>query len=221
MADISLLAKHEQPYASNNYSGGQTYLDYMITSGKTSVMLCATRSTAYASAGKVVPAECYTGALAKLLYEQNGCSCITKTRYTDYDVYSESYARSKFKDSLAQYIEAHEIRYVIDLHVYDKDSYTVRMCNPSEENLFMLHLLDSLLLRAGKGTPTAHKHKRVLDPIPYDGITLCGGISANTEALCMELWLSKEYLNPVYISDCTYMLECLSHFVDILDCIKL
>lgn len=87
---------------------------HQIIEGVGKVMISAPHCVELTRDGSIKPAEPQAGVLARLLHESTGCPVIYKLNGIDGDP-NYNY-KSLYKEELIDYIKAHDIRLLIDLH---------------------------------------------------------------------------------------------------------
>lgn len=97
-----------------NYFEKEHRASHEIVGGSGKVMISAPHCVELIRDGSIKPAEPQAGVLARLLHDSTGCPVIYKLNGIDGDP-NYNY-KSLYKEELIDYIRAHDIRLLIDLH---------------------------------------------------------------------------------------------------------
>ena len=96
------------------FTDQEHHCSFELLEGKGSVMLSAPHAMLQTRNGSIKCAERYTGMLCRLLHERIGCPVIYKTRHLRDDANFDPV--SDYRDALCRYVQAHDVKLVIDLH---------------------------------------------------------------------------------------------------------
>jgi len=111
----SCIEKYEKEFCKNDYYGDSSAPLSVQTFGNTSILISAPHATNHIRNEKIKVHETNTGALARKLAEDVGCSYIAKpcTKDLGDPNYDESCV---YKDIISEYIKEHNVSLFVDLH---------------------------------------------------------------------------------------------------------
>lgn len=92
---------------------------FEVLAGEGKVMLSAPHAVLQTRDGRLKQAERYTGMLCRLLNQRINCPCIYKARHMGDDANHDPI--SDYRDALCDYVAAHDIRCLLDLHQLSPD----------------------------------------------------------------------------------------------------
>lgn len=112
---IGKISKYEEFFSENNFDGaGKTA--FTIEKGKIPVIISAPHSVNQYREGNLKYSDMYTGAMAKYFNEIMGCHIIYLSKNTKIDPNYDDKKVCKYKNTLSDYIEKNDIKFLIDLH---------------------------------------------------------------------------------------------------------
>ena len=98
----------------SNINKKEEVKDFEILAKNIPIIISAPHSAKQLRNGKVQSKESYTDIFASNISERENVSCIYKTMFLNDDVNSDK--ESAYKTALKEFIEANDIKYLIDLH---------------------------------------------------------------------------------------------------------
>lgn len=218
---LARLEREEVPFSVDDYSGSGSLLPYICCAGSTNVMFSASHSIAYMSGGVLQQPEKYTGGFAAFMNLEHNCPAIYATRFGCNDYYRDMYSENMFKQDMITYINNHDVRCLIDLHVLTDVGNFIHIIDPCyDSNNCASGLLKEIFKRKFQKQQEGKYIVKLdqLDALKTKNIIRC--VSVNTVAMCMELCVSQDFLNPQKMVDCVTFVECIKKFLDIMAIIE-
>lgn len=210
---IEHIKELETLFSDNQYDGRGKY-PFFIEEGNIPVMVSAPHAINQFREGKVKWADQYTGGIARYLHEATGCHLICASLFNETDPNYDSIGHNAYQDALKKYVEAHNIRFLLDLHGAAKSrEYALEMGTAPEQ--------DPIPDVEYEIDPSLHKYKFVADLVKNifeelfkdssveqkevwknqifnagDQNTVTKYISENTKTACVQLEINANYRNP-------------------------
>ncbi len=168
---------------------------HQIVDGTAKVMISAPHCIELPRKGVVKPAEPQSGVLAKLLHEATDCPVIYKLNERDGDP-NYSY-KSLYKTELINYIKAHDIKLLIDLHQLS----TVREVMIDIGTGKFSNLSDMEMINIILGAFSAQNLGIIQIDKPFGGsrdYTVASSVSRNCDIQAVQLEINSKLLHNEY-----------------------
>lgn len=210
---IDKIMKLETLFSDNQYDGsGNTA--FVIEEGNIPIMVSAPHAINQFREGQVKWADMYTGGIARYLHEVTGCHLIYSCMFTESDPNYDEPGTNKYQDALKEFVDAHRVAFLIDLHGASKTrEYAMEMGTAPEQNpipgveyeqdpslheyKFVSCLIKNIFEKNFQSS--ALKIKDVWKNQIFaagDQNTVTKYISENTATACIQLEVNGQYRDP-------------------------
>ncbi len=134
----------ESLFFNNQYNGSGEH-PFFIKEGQGGIMVSAPHAVNHFREGNVKWADRYTGGIAMCLHEMTGCSIMCASRYSNTDPNYDPVGSNKYQDALKEFVESHDIKFLIDLHGAARSrEYAVEVRTTQESNSTIADLIENI-----------------------------------------------------------------------------
>ncbi len=198
---------------------------FFFREGRIPILVSAPHAVDHFRNGKRKWADLYTGGIALYLHEVTGCHVICSACADTSDPNYDPYEQNPYQQALTEYVEAHGIRFVIDLHGASAErEYALEIGTAPEK--------DETGQVLGEPDPSLHEYRFVpgliegiFEPLfakaeaPYRGVvknrifdagsqnTVTKSITGRTGAAGVQLEINRAYRDPEQEGNLLLLLE--------------
>ncbi|MBQ7210170.1 MAG: hypothetical protein IJS05_04670 [Paludibacteraceae bacterium] len=233
-AEISKhIAGLESDFSCHDYNG-RGKRDYVIQEGSIPIMISAPHATNTMRNGTIKCCDQLTGAICKYLHLTTNCHVIYTSRCPNYDpnYQPNEFGENAYQTELADYINRHNIQFLIDLHGAKDRDYAIEIGTaPTESDynyslkgyMFLLDLIKYTFEYQLQDVELPASKKTVCQNKIFGGgkqNTITKYIATNTHASCCQLEVNSLYRSLASENLLSKLIEALTGIINTLSCIE-